>query len=336
MSLVAVLVALAAIFVALALLSAGAVTMLVRRWPPTGASVLGRSTTWRAAILAAPAVVATLGCVALVSSAVLEQCHCSEHALHHPHLCLTHPFFAQPLLGPAIWIVSAWVLVVAGRVVALGRTVVESHRWMSTARLAPIHMVDGICVRIVECSSRTAFTIGTFAPLIVFDRTLWDELSEEQREAVVHHESGHATRRDGLTLLALRICQALFSLRAAPQLIEGWRAAAEARCDLYAAAKLGDAAAVAEALVAVARSRAEHSAIDAPTPAMAMGVGADGSLEQRVVALLNTAAGTKSRVALTNDVLAITLFAFAAAIGTWMWPGDSWHHGVETLVGFFV
>lgn len=330
MSLVAVLVSLCTLFAAVALATARVVSILAR----IGACdwLSGRSSlTLRAVVATAPLFVATFVCVAVVSVS-LGGCHCYHHALHHPHLCFAHPEFALPLLRFALVGLALWTLSVAPATFRIARAVVRSHRWASRARRVASHFVDGVPVRLIDCSSRSAFTIGAVSPVIVCDTKLWNALDEEQRRAVVHHEAAHTTRHDGMTLLLLRLCVALFPSTMGGRLIAEWSRAAERECDRHAAATLGDGAVVADALVAVERVRSRATAVEEGRFVTAMAVLSPGAIEHRVLALLSEPP-SDDRSRLANDSLALALLGLALAVATWILPGDSIHHGVETLAG---
>jgi hypothetical protein len=236
---------------------------------------------------------------------------------------------------PALCLLGVWLFVAAPRLLGLGRSVIASMRWTHSARSLPSLQIRGVAVRLADCGSRSAFTIGALSPFIVVDRGLWRSLSDEARLAVAYHEQGHVRRRDGLTLLALRLCVALFPMPRGARLLAAWRAAAEGACDFYAAERLGDAAAVAATLVAVERIRARSAPEDASIPAGALGIAAGGDLERRVLALLD---GEDRAVepSLGNDLLTSSLAALGAVAVTIAWPGDMVHHTIETLIGSLI
>jgi len=199
----------AAVFVLVAAATAPA-TVVVERLVARTTVRRGMRATWpRATLALAPVVLATLACIALAAQDPFSGCHCAAHGLHHPHLCLSHPAFGQPLLLPSAGVLALWALLVAPRLVRLGRETLAGERWARAAAALPVERVDGVAVRIAGSGSRGAFTAGALAPVIVVGRELWDALSAAQRRAVLHHEHAHVERRDGLTLLALRVCQAL-------------------------------------------------------------------------------------------------------------------------------
>jgi hypothetical protein len=330
-----VLVPFAAVFVVLAFAVACAVVALTRLIPfdHPRRSRIPQTSLWAAAALA-PIVIGALGCAALASPAPFSGCHCAQHGLHHPHLCLIHPAFAEPLLAPAACLLAAWGLLVAPRLFRLAADVMASERWGRARRRLPAELLDGVPIRLADCADRGAVTAGALAPVIVFDRALWDGLSPEARRAVVHHEHAHAERRDGLTLLALRLCAALFPVPGRSRLIERWREAVEAACDAHAAQTIGDPGTVAAALVAVEKARAlpPRSRVAAP----ALGVAAGGDLERRVMALLRSDEDAGRRAPLGNDALAVAIVSLGAAALTLAWPGSEFHHAVETLIGLLV
>jgi beta-lactamase regulating signal transducer with metallopeptidase domain len=333
-----ILVPFAAVFVGLALVGACAVALASRLSLLSAPESQAPSSLPRALFALAPVIIAVLGCAALASPNPFAACHCTEHGLHHPHLCLRHPGFALPLLIPAACILGAWAIVVAPRVLRLARDVIASERWVRAARRLPLRRVSGVPIRLADDVGRVAFTVGVLTPTIVFDRALWLALSDEERRAVAHHEDAHVKRRDGLTLLALRMCAALCPVLQGARVLEGWRSAVEMACDAHAAETLGDPAAVAGALVAVERARANLPDAPAAAYAPALGIVAGGDLERRVRALLavEPTRRRRSTTVLGSDLLAVSLVVIGAAALTVAWPGDSFHHATETLIGLFV
>jgi Zn-dependent protease with chaperone function len=322
---------LAAVFALVASVGAAVLALVERVFPSLRPRIL-RSSTARAGVVFAPVILAALGCVALAFPNPFLGCHCAEHGLHHPHLCIIHPGFAQPLAVPAACLVALWLVFVSVRLVRLGGEVVASSRWLRGQRSVPVEQLDGVAFRRIDSGSRSAFTIGALSPMIVVDRLLFDALSGEERRAVLLHEQAHVQRRDGLTLLAVRACLSLYPIHAGRLLLREWRAAAEGACDRHAASILCDPGAVASALVAVERARSPGIDDDAP----ALALGARGDLERRVTALLDGAPEAAPDRLLGNDVLAIALISVGAGVLTLVWPGGAFHHAVETLIGWFV
>jgi Zn-dependent protease with chaperone function len=319
---------LGAIFVMLLALGAGGIALVGRTF---AAGVRPRSPTLWAGLVFAPVVLATLGCIALAFPNPFLACHCAQHELHHPHLCVAHPGFAEALVAPAIGVLGLWLLLAAPRLLGLARELFASARWARTARRLPIETCAGVPFRCVESGAPGAFTFGALAPFVVFDRCLWDALSEEERRAVLHHEQGHVERRDGLTLLLLRLCIALYPVPLGRALLDGWRAAAERACDDHAATMLGDTCAVAGALVAVERMQLRDATPRSAARVPALGATTGEGFEGRVMALLDGA--SPAPPALGNDALAVAIVATGAAALTFAWPGGWFHHAVETLLG---
>lgn len=305
---------------------------------PLATSALARldvRSPWRsapvcAAVVLAPWALGALAAVALVSPHPFAGCHCTEHGLHHPHLCLVHPSFAEPLGAPAAFVLLAWGLLVAPRVVRLVREGSASAAWVRAIRRAPAASIDGIAVRVAPCGAATALTVGAFSPVIVFDPRLWDTLGPETRRAVLHHEAGHRVRGDGLTLLVLRWAHALLPGSRGERAMGQWQSATELECDAHAATAVKDPGLVAEALLAAFQARSTSSEGSVPSHALAA-VGAEG-LEGRVLALVERT--ERDRAArLGNDVLAILLVALGAGALTVVFPGEALHHAIETLIG---
>lgn len=324
----------AAVFVLLASTTAAALTLFGRlaAFPRAGRAL---PSSLGAAVVFAPAVVGALGCVALGFPDPFTPCHCAAHGMHHPHLCASHPAFAAALLAPSACVVGAWLSLAAPRVIALAWEVIVSARWIRAARRLREERLDGVVFRVVDGASRSAVTVGAWSPVILVDRILWDALSGEERRALLHHEHAHVERGDGLTLLFLRLSAALYPVPMGPRSLARWRSAVERACDRHAAAAVGDAGAVAAALVAVEQVRRGATSAAAPAVEHALGIAPCGELEARVMALLDEP-GRADDSTLGNDVLAVGLIALAAGVLTLVWPGDLFHHAVETLFGVFV
>jgi hypothetical protein len=331
-----VLVSLGVVLVSFALASGcvvGAVATLAARSPAPVRRP--RPAALQAALVFAPALLGVLGCAAVAFPEPFAGCHCTVHGLHHPHLCGAHPGFAVSLVAPAATLLGIWIAIAAPGVYRLARDGITSARWARAVRRLPVVWLDGVALRLADCGVRGAFTIGALSPVVVFDRVLWRSLSEEARRAIAHHERGHAERRDGLTVVVLRLCIAFFPMPGGRRLLDAWRAAAEHACDRYAAAKLGDSAAVAAALVTVERVRA-LSPQQAAIPAPALGVLAGSDLERRVLLLLESDGRDSGQPLLANDVLAAAIVTAGAFVLTIAWPGDAIHHAIETLIGHLI
>lgn len=303
-------------------MAAGALVSLAARFMPRAA--WARSSTPWAITIILPLVVGALGCLALVLPTSLSGCHCLTHS-HYPHVCLAHAALAEPLLGPAVVVVGLWSLAALPGVVRLTQGLFASGRMIRQVRRLAPERVGDIDVRFVDSGIPTAFTAGALSPVIVFDRALWNALAERDRDAVVQHEWGHVERADPLTLLVLRGCSAVQPWLPRSLLLR-WKHGAELHCDRHAAERVGDASAVAQALVSVGRLRIAPAL---PDEALLGVFGAEG-LEDRVSTLLSNEGG--ARASRRNDVIAILLPALGALALVLVWPGDLLHHAVESVI----
>ncbi|MEJ7732867.1 MAG: M56 family metallopeptidase [Polyangiaceae bacterium] len=301
------------------------------------ASVLGRqrfaSPALASAFVLAPAMLALAAMIAILAADPFASCHCLAHGLHHPHLCLHHPATAASLVTPAASLLVAWALLAAPGMLRVVRETVRGERWARALAREPSHGFDGIPLRLVDAAGLGAFTIGVLRPMVVVDRTLWSRLSATERRAVVHHEAAHVARRDALTLAVLRFLGAATFGPWWRRWVDAWRVASELRCDRHAAAVIGDGSLVAQTLVAVERLRRGVAPMAAPGT---LSVAAGADLERRVLALLDDDTGASARPERSSDLRAPAL-ALAVLLGAaLLWPGSSFHHVVETVLGMFI
>lgn len=326
------------------LAAAAAALFVVLAWSGAWAALpiarllrLGRrrraGTTLVVGLALAPGIVALLTTAAVVAPDLLGGCHCPDHGAHHSHLCAAHPAHAAPFVGPAVALVAAWLVLIAPRLWAYLGDLRATSRLARAARTLPSRTIGGVEVRIADWGVRSAFTVGLLSPIIVIDGELLRALDDEQLKAVVWHEQAHLARRDGLTLAALRLGQRLFPAPGAAADIERWKAGCELECDQHAAGKLGDSAAVAEALIAVERLRAEGAGSPPLTlPQAALGIHSAGQLERRVLALLDSKPSAARPQRLANDLAAVAIIATGVTAVAMAWPGDAVHHAVEHLL----
>jgi Zn-dependent protease with chaperone function len=150
------------------------------------------------------------------------------------------------------------------------RAVVRSQRYVRNCRAA------------AEGDSAVVLLAGVWRPRLVVSRGVRRALAQDQLAAAVRHERAHRERRDNLKRLLLAASPWAPGLKA---LERGWARMAEwAADDRAAAGDAGQAVALAEALVRVARMGGGGMAA-AP---LAAGLMADaGDLEVRVERLLN-------------------------------------------------
>jgi beta-lactamase regulating signal transducer with metallopeptidase domain len=324
-----VLVPIAAVAVVAAAASAAVIAWWADRLQARRELWMRSSALW-AGLVVAPLAVALVTIAALASPHPFDACHCTAHALHHPHLCIGHPHLAASLLIPSLVVLAAWMALAAPRLLRFVRWLVSSTRWVAHLRGAEKTTAAGAPMLLLDCGVPTAFTAGAFRPLVVFDRGLWNGLEPEARRAVLEHEIGHVERGDGLTLLALRACLALQPFLPL-SLLDRWRSAAELACDRRAADRLGDPVAVAHALVATHELRAGRSCAAIPHDAPVLGVIAEGGLEDRVRVLLEETRARPQRE--RSDLVAVAMVTLGACLVAVAWPGDLLHHAVETLIG---
>jgi Zn-dependent protease with chaperone function len=295
---------------------------------------VSRSPALRAALGLSPVGVSLAITLSLVVPALLAgSCHCTAHESHHPHLCLAHP--GVPLaVGIAATLLSVtWIVLTAPRLASLVRDIAATRSWVARSLGGDHVMVVGARVEILSGLARRVLTVGALRPQIVADRALWARLSTDDRLAIVLHEKAHVKRRDGLTLLVLRLSTACLPSTVAESLVGAWRTASELACDRFAATTTRDPCLVAAALVACGRAQ-----IESTTPIAQLSVGAvDADLERRVVALLASGASDGSPAPLGNDVFRACLGALAVGVAVAVaLPGDAAHHTFETLLGWLL
>jgi Zn-dependent protease with chaperone function len=116
-------------------------------------------------------------------------------------------------------------------------------------RLGPLPGVPR--AHVVDDDAPQAFCIGLLRPRIYISRAALELLGNEERAAVLAHESHHARRRDPLRLLVARaLAEGLFFLPAVRGLPERYAALAELAADRAATAATGGRRALASALLA--------------------------------------------------------------------------------------
>lgn len=271
-------------------------------------------------------------CASLVWPGVVRTgCHCLEHGLHHPHLCLRHPDFAEAILLPAMFVICAWACLALPRFARLLRDLWRTERWSTLLAAAPVDVCDGVRFRLIDAPALGACTTGLFRPMIAVDQGLWRTLADDERRAVIHHEDAHRQRRDPLTLFILRACAALCLVPSSARLFGRWQASSETECDRHAAGRLGTPDPVAAALLKLEQHRQIGQ-----VPSLAAGVAATGGdLAQRVRTLLDPGF-SHVRVNLASDVLAATLVGVSVSALLTVLGGEALHHATETLLGLLV
>lgn len=248
--------------------------------------------------------------------------HCLSHG-HHAHLCLLHgQAWGQRL--------SVWSIAIG----MLGLGLWRGARWLRAAvrvqsllrRLEPIASADSRGpVTIWQVPAQTPFCLvtGLLRPRIVWSTGARELLTPVERSAVLSHEAAHLVHGDLWRRLLLGFAAALGAPYIARRALSAWEHASERLCDRRAAEAVGDATAVASALVKLSR------ASGAPLPGTASFLPA-ARLEERVRALLDApppgerSARRLRRAACWLLVLALPVLAAMA---------DPLHHTLETLLG---
>jgi len=288
---------------------------------------LATSTRFRAALTLAPVGVAGgLALSVLSPQAMLGRCHCVSHP-HHLHLCLEHASFSWAVLAAGIAGVI-WLALRLPSLVGICRDYVATAAWVSNLRIAQRVEIDGTLVEIVEGAEGHAWTVGVGRPRVVVCQALWSRLDDEERAAIVAHERAHLARRDPLTLVLVRIATSLFSAGPAERLLRGWRRSVELACDRLAASSLGDAGAVAAALVACGRLQSGGSTVRGAMAA------ASDDLELRVRALLDRDAEPIADGPHRGDLAHALTVTAALLLAVGLLAGHSAHHGLETLLSW--
>lgn len=305
MSALSLPIALLALFLATAWLTGFAlfpvVTAGFRRWP----TVARLAPVVAALPLIAGLTVAVAGL--LPGDPHLDQvigCHCAHSMPGWLHLCPVHPGNAAGLVPAALVVVG---LLLPGRIRAW-------REWLSAPRGQ-----GGDEPVVMDLPVRSALVVGWQRPSVLVDRTLWEALGEDERNAVLAHERAHLKRRDPLVLAML---MGLVSITPRPlgrALVRAWLDRAELCADALAAEDVG-ALTLAETLVRCARLGARHTSF---APAWT-----GGSLERRVEHLI----GPEPRASAAGDLGLADLGAFGALAAAAVLALPWLHHQVEHLL----
>jgi hypothetical protein len=162
--------------------------------------------------------------------------------------------YALPQVRPASALVLVLGSVSLATVVLSVRAVLRQLRASrrferELVRLGPVP--GAARAHVIDDDEPNAFCIGLLRPRIYLSRAALELLGEEERAAVVAHETHHARRRDPLRLLVARaLAEGLFFLPAVRRLPERYAALAELAADEAAARARGGRRALAAALLA--------------------------------------------------------------------------------------
>ncbi len=209
---------------------------------------------WSAASLLAPAsaLPLTAACLLLARSDMVTP-HLERV---RPHIC-AHPLLERP---DADWHFRvAGIIALSLIAFALARFL---WRWVSSVRverLAAAHTGEGeVPVLVAHGDEPACFTVGLHKGFVIVSRGMVELLSDQQRKALIAHETAHVRRRDNLRHLVLELCATLSALAPIGFLYAyRWRAAAEAACD-RAAAQVSSPETVAETLQLVEQATGGH------------------------------------------------------------------------------
>lgn len=247
--------------------------------------------------------------------------HCQSHG-HHLHLCLVH--------GGG-WVDEAWA--VAGSAALLALFLVRGARLLS-ALLAGRRRVDaieassrrvthrGTAVHVAPSEMEFCFAARYLNPQIFVASSLWQRLAPIHRDAIIAHEQAHIHNRDLWKSLLLAFGEILGAPFLGGRARRRWDHATERLCDRTAADQIGDATAVAEALLSWARG-----------PRLLAGISfspAAETLEARIVAVLSERP-SGHMAALHMASLAAMLIVGATGLAGLL--VDPLHHLLETFFG---
>jgi Zn-dependent protease with chaperone function len=203
--------------------------------------------------------------------------------------------------------------------IVIGRAVQGDRRWHRAASQARGWMRNSddlpcgersISVRAVRGTQPIVSLVGLWRPRLFVSRTIAEELTPDELEAIVSHEVRHRSAWDNLKRLAvLAAPDALHLFGAGTALESRWMTAAEWEADRGAAR--GDSArglSLASALVKVARLMPAVRPLRAPVSNLYNG----GPLAERVERLVNPGGNSPGHPALPLLGLAVTLAAGCA------------------------
>lgn len=174
---------------------------------------------------------------------------------------------------------------------------------------------------IVDDPRPLAFSLGLLTPRVFISEGLKSRLREDELAAVIHHEKGHAQRRDGFWQLIGEVLSIGHSRQTTKLLLNDLNLAAEETCDRYAAQKAGGPLNVAATILKIERLYGDHPPL---APAGAYGM-TGSSVPARVEALI---AAREER----DGEIAVTALAGGAglALAVFM-TAEPLHHLIESL-----
>lgn len=250
--------------------------------------------------------------------------HCPLH-LHHLHLCLFHG---------GSWADQAWAVATVALMGTLAVTRGVRHVTHLASARSALRRVESVSTRLASsagevwlapASKAFCFVAGLVRPRIFVSTAAWSRLAEDERAAMLAHESAHAEQGDVWKRSTLSVVSWFAAPLVGSALLGRWSSATERLCDQRAALALGEPESVARALMNVARSDVGREPVSS---ACFMPAGSD--VVERVEAVL--ASGGDGRALARSFGRAATLFVIAVAVGS-IALADPIHHALETLIG---
>jgi Zn-dependent protease with chaperone function len=263
--------------------------------------------------LLAPIVVATSLLALTAWSGSGSADHCVGHD-HHAHFCLVHG---------AAWLHRPWAIAIAvgsSVAIALRLAFVAWRRFAAMRAIAQVRRVsrnvEGI--RIAPSDRVFCFVAGWRRPEVFVSSRAWDALSDDEREAVLHHERAHAGDGDLWMAAIVDVAASLAAPLTGTWLRERWADAGERSCDLRAA-EATNAETVAGALVRMCRAGSMLPIASGFAPTADV-------LEHRIRAVLDGGPAGRRLGWLAWSMLGAALIA-STIFATYL------HHALETLLG---
>ncbi|MEM9188251.1 MAG: M48 family metalloprotease [Myxococcota bacterium] len=244
--------------------------------------------------------------------------HCHTTNVHgHPHICGHHETMLPAL--PAITLAILFGLRCLTGAIRVGHASLQALRTRHSLEASAEGRFG--TARVLPIDQPSAFVLGIFRPALFVTRGLLDASRRLHVPTVLAHEEAHLRRADPLRRVVASVAL-LFHLPGVAAALERELAQAhELAADEDAARVVGSRPQVAEALVALARTR--HAV---PPGAHAFGA---RDLELRVRELLDDRKRPNGPPAYVLGLLLLGLFI---AIGA---SADAIHHGVEMALGLF-
>lgn len=232
-------------------------------------------------------------------------CHCAAGS-GWLHLCPAHPGDVLGWVPLALLALGAFL---PGRLSAWRHLLFE-----------PAGVGNGAVPTLMALPRPTAMLVGWWRPSLIVDRGLWNELSGDERAAVLAHERAHLFRRDPLVLMAIRVLVSFGPARSGQALTRAWLDGAERAADARAASEVGTE------VLAGTLLRCARVASSSPHVGLSW---TGGRLEQRVRALLSDAPPSVPAVSGPADLVLLTV------VGLGLLSSTPWlHHQIEHLLNF--